>query len=260
MDISGSHRIPAPRASVWAGLNDTDVLKECIPGCERLERVSEDAYEGVVAAKVGPLRTAFAGRLTVTASSAPERCEIAAKGEDAAAGSGEGRGEVTLSDEGGETLVTYAGQAEVEGKVAQLGSRLVSGVARQAVETFFARFAALAADGRLPAGGPAESPVAPPLAEAPPLAPDEPSPAPAEVEDVPPLAAAGGPLRAAPPPGPTPIAPTAAPAVPDPIAIAAAEATAPEGGGGGLTRILLVAAVAAVIGAAFYLGLLQPPA
>jgi carbon monoxide dehydrogenase subunit G len=256
MDISGSHQIPAPRASVWAGLHDPAVLKECIPGCERLEQVADDVFEGVVAAKVGPLRTNFAGRVTVTSSNAPERCEIVARGEDAAAGSGEGRGAITLSEEDGGTRLDYAGAAEVEGKLAQLGSRLVSGVARQTVETFFTRFATLAAEGRLPEGGALAEP---PLAEAPPLAPDQPASAPAEVADAPSLAAAGvAPEIGVPPPGPAPIAPTATPDIPDPAAIAAAEAADPAERGA-MTRIMLIAAIVAVAGVAVYFFLLQPP-
>jgi carbon monoxide dehydrogenase subunit G len=257
MDISGSHRIPAPRNAVWAGLKDPGVLRECIPGCERIEKLSDGTLEGAVAAKIGPLKTAFSGRATVDSSSPPERFAISVRGADAAAGSGEGRAEVTLTEEDGATVVSYAGSAEVEGKIAQLGSRLVSGVARQTVETFFARFAALAEEGRLPAAedATAEEPSEPPLADAPPLAPEEPASAPAEVADAPPLVTSGE----TPPEAPTPIAPTATPDTPDPAVVAAAQA-ADSAEGRSMSRIMLVAAIVVAAAVALYFLFLQPPA
>ncbi|RXF68543.1 CoxG family protein [Hansschlegelia zhihuaiae] len=253
MDISGSHRIPAPRSAVWAGLKDPDVLRECVPGCERLERGSGEAFEGVVAAKIGPLKTVFSGRASVESASPPERFAISVTAADATAGSGEGRAEVTLTEEDGATVIAYAGSAEVEGKIAQLGSRLVSGVARQTVETFFARFAALAEEGRLPAAEEASS--EPPLADAPPLAPEQPAAGPAEIVDAPPLVTAGE----VPPGAPTPIAPTATPDTPDPAVVASAHAAAPAEGRS-MSRIMLVAAIVVAAGVALYFLLLQPPA
>lgn len=251
MDISGSRRILAPRDAVWAALHDPDVLAVCIPGCERVEKTADEAYEGAVSAKVGPLRTLFEGRLTVTDATAPERCMIAVTAKDATAGSGEGRGEITLVEEGDETIVSYAGSFEADGKVGQLGPRLVTGFARQAIEGFFTKFADLAAEGDDLAERHADRAADAPLAEAPPLVHEEPAPGPAPVMDAPPLA--GG---LTPPQQPKPIAPTATPDAPDPAALAVAETGE---GGGAMLRVMLVAAIVIVVGAGVYWAFLQPP-
>jgi uncharacterized protein len=253
MEISGSHRIPAPRRAVWAALHDPDVLKACLPGCERLERGSDGVFDGEVSAKVGPLKARFAGRVTVTASSPPERVAFSVSGSDPSAGSGEGSGELTLEEDGDGTLARYAGQAEVAGKLAQLGSRLVSGVARQSADSFFGALADLAAEGRLPASPSNE----PPLAEAPPLAPDAPVAGPADVLDAPPLASVSPAAKAG--LAPTPIAPTAAPDVPDPAAIAAAETASGAGNGFTTVKVGLVAAVLAAAAVALYFATAATP-
>ena len=251
MDISGSRRILAPRDAVWTALHDPDVLAVCIPGCERVEKISEGVYEGAVAAKVGPLRTLFLGRLTVTDAAAPERCAIAVTARDATAGSGEGRGEITLVEEGDETVVAYEGGFEVDGKVGQLGPRLVTGFARQQIEGFFTKLAELTAEGDDLAEHGEDRAADAPLAEAPPLVHEEPARAPAPVMDAPPLA--GGLMAPHPQ---NSIAPTATPNAPDPAAIAAAETAE---GGGAMLRIMLVAAIVIVAGAAAYWAFLQPP-
>ncbi|MFJ5489152.1 CoxG family protein, partial [Hansschlegelia beijingensis] len=141
MDISGSHRIPAPRATVWAALNDPAILRDCLPGCERLERSSEDVFEGAASAKIGPIKGDFAGSVTRSDVTAPERFTLQGEGDGGAAGSAKGRAEVTLKEEAGETVVSYTAQADLTGKISQLGARLVTGFARKTAETFFERLA-----------------------------------------------------------------------------------------------------------------------
>lgn len=259
MDISGSHRIPAPRSAVWAALQDPDVLKACLPDCERLERTDDGALAGTIAVKVGPIRTRIAGTAEISAPDAPNRFSLSADGTDEAAGGGEGSGEVTLEDDGDGVLLSYSGRAEAHGKISQLGQRLLSGVFRKTVETFAENLTAHlagAAPVATPAIGPDAEPPAPEaLPEAPPLVHEEPAETSTPVLDAPPLS-----------PGVTPaapenaIAPTATPDVPDPAAIAAADAVEGKATGASVTtRIMLVAAIVTVVGALVYYMLLQAP-
>lgn len=255
MDISGSRHIPAPPAAVWAGLGDPAILKACIAGCERLDKTADDGFEGVVSAKVGPLKGAFEGRLTVISAEAPRRCALALEAQDPKAGGGRASGEVTIEDaEGGSTL-SYTGEVEAEGKIGQLGSRLVTGFARTTIDGFLARFAELAAEGRLSEAA-QDAPEPPPLADAPPLAPEEPDVAPVPADDAPPIAPT---LDIAKPIDPTPIAPTATPLVPEPAAIAAeATAASAEKRGRPAIAIMLVAAIVAAAGVAAYWFMMAP--
>lgn len=265
MDISGSCLIPAPRDAVWAALGDPDVLKRIVPGCERIEKTGDDGFEGVCAAKVGPIRATFAGTAVATASEHGERVAFRIEAEDASAGAGQGTGEIMLSDAEGGTLVSYSGAFDVTGKVGQLGPRLVGGFTRQAVDGALSRLAALAAEGGL-AGAPVPSPASietpeepvapPPIEDAPPLVHEEPAEPTADrpVETAEPVA----PAEIPPPIDPKPIAPTATPAVPDPAEIAAVEVT-DQASSSTVSRILLVAAIAIVVGFIAYVGFLQPP-
>ncbi len=257
MDISGSHRIPAPRSAVWAALQDPDVLKACLPDCERLERTGDGAFAGTIAVKVGPIRTRIAGTAEISAPDAPNRFTLSAEGADDAAGGGEGSGEVTLEDDGDGALLSYSGRAEANGKISQLGQRLLSGVFRKTVETFAENLTAHLA-GAPPArelGPEGEAPAPEALPEAPPLVHEEPAETSTPVLDAPPLSPG-----VAPAPAEKPIAPTATPDVPDPAAIAAADAVEAETGGASVTtRIMLVAAIVTVVGALVYYMLLQAP-
>jgi carbon monoxide dehydrogenase subunit G len=254
MDLSGSRLIPAPLAAVRAGLQDPEALKACIPGCESLKRTGEGAYAGTVATKVGPIRAALVGTLTVVETA--DGWRLAAEGADAAAGSGRGTGTVSLESAEGGTLLTYEGSAEVEGKIGQLGSRLLSGVTRQSIEGFLAAFSErVATDAATSEKTDAE----PPLAEAPPLVHEEPAIEPTPEEfPAPPLAEEAPRM----PIEPTPIAPTAVPDVPDPVEIAAADAVEnPKDASGFVGRIMLVAAIAVVVAVAVYFGFMhRPPA
>lgn len=246
MEISGSCRIPASREAVWAALEDPEILKACIPGCERLERTSADVFDGAATAKIGPVKAEFSGAVTRESAQPPARLALAGQGAGGAAGSARGRAELELSDDDGGTLVAWKAAAEVDGKIAQLGGRLVAGFARQAADGFFLKLAELAAAGRLPA---------PLMPEAPPLVYEEPGDSQAAVVDAPPLAA-GGPT----PSEPHPIAPGGVPDVPDPLELAAAEEVAGSPGSNAVTRIMLIAAVVIAVGAIAYYLMLQTPA
>lgn len=267
MDLSGSRLIPAPLAAVRAGLQDPETLKACIPGCETFERTGDGAYAGTVATKVGPIRAALVGTLKVVETA--DGWTLAAEGADAA-GSGRGSGTVRLESAEGGTLLSYEGSIEVEGKIGQLGSRLLSGVTRQSIEGFLAAFSErVATDApaseKTDIGAPPTDAAAsekidaePPLADAPPLVHEEPAIEPAPEELPPPLAEEAPRV----PVEPTPIAPTAVPDVPDPVEIVAADAVEnPKDASGFVGRIMLVAAIAVVVAVAVYFGFMhRPPA
>lgn len=140
MDMSGSHRIEASREAVWAALNDPDILRQCIPGCEEVVRQSDTEMTAKVVAKVGPVSAKFAGKVTLSDLDPPNGYTIAGEGSGGAAGFGKGGATVALSDDGDATLLTYTAKAQVGGKLAQIGSRLVDATARKMAEEFFARF------------------------------------------------------------------------------------------------------------------------
>jgi len=140
MDMSGSHRIEASRDAVWAALNDPDILRQCIPGCEEVVRQSDTEMTAKVVAKVGPVSAKFAGKVTLSDLDPPNGYTITGEGSGGAAGFGKGGATVTLADDGGATLLSYTAKAQVGGKLAQIGSRLVDATARKMAEEFFARF------------------------------------------------------------------------------------------------------------------------
>ncbi len=140
MDMSGSHRIEASRDAVWAALNDPEILRQCIPGCEEVVRQSDTEMTAKVVAKVGPVSAKFAGKVTLSDLDPPNGYTITGEGSGGAAGFGKGGATVTLVDDGGATLLTYTAKAQVGGKLAQIGSRLVDATARKMAEEFFARF------------------------------------------------------------------------------------------------------------------------
>jgi len=141
MEITGEYRIPAPQARVWDALNDPAVLKACIAGCQQLEKVSDTEFSAIVATKVGPVSATFRGSVTLCDLQAPDGYTLVGQGQGGAAGFVRMKARVGLQPQGGETLLTYAAQAEIGGKLASVGSRLVQGVARQNADAFFAAFA-----------------------------------------------------------------------------------------------------------------------
>lgn len=140
MDLSDEILIPAPRAKVYAALNDTDVLKDCIPGCEELERTGENDLSAKVVLKVGPVKAKFSGDVTLDPAGAPERFSLSGKGNGGAAGFAKGGADVILEDRGDETLLKYEAKAEIGGKLAQLGNRLVQSTSKKLAGQFFENF------------------------------------------------------------------------------------------------------------------------
>jgi uncharacterized protein len=140
MEITGTQSIPAPRARVWDALNDPAILKASLPGCESVERAGDDAFKVVVAAAIGPLRARFNGSLTITEANAPESCVMVFQGQGGAIGFGKGSSTVVLREVGEETELSYSAKAEVGGKLAQVGSRLIDSVARKMSDDFFNAF------------------------------------------------------------------------------------------------------------------------
>ena len=142
MDMSGERRILAPRDRVWRGLNDPDVLKASIPGCETLEKVSDNELKAIASVKIGPIAARFTGRVNMTDIDPPNGYHISGEGQGGVAGFAKGGATVRLTEDGGGTLLAYDVKAQVGGKIAQLGARLVDASARQMAEAFFTRFAA----------------------------------------------------------------------------------------------------------------------
>jgi len=141
MDMSGSYRITAPREQVWAALNDPEILKQCIPGCEEIEKHSDTELTAKVVAKVGPVKAKFAGKVTLSDIDAPNGYTITGEGSGGAAGFGKGGAVVKLNPDGDDaTLLEYTAHAQVGGKLAQIGSRLIDGTARKMADEFFAKF------------------------------------------------------------------------------------------------------------------------
>lgn len=142
MEMTQSHRLPVPQQTAWEALNDTALLKHCIPGCETIEPDGDNAYQLVMTAAVGPVKARFKGRMTLTDIQAPDSYTIQFDGQGGAAGFGRGNARVRLEPDGDETVLSYTVQAQVGGKIAQIGSRLVDGAARKMAEAFFTRFTA----------------------------------------------------------------------------------------------------------------------
>jgi len=142
MDITGEHRIAAPRAKVWAALFDVETLKACIPGCKELEQTSPTSFAAKVQLKVGPVSATFAGTVELQDIDAPRGCRIVGQGNGGIAGFAKGGSQVTLVEEGGETVLSYDAKAEIGGKLAALGGRLVQATSRKLADQFFSAFTA----------------------------------------------------------------------------------------------------------------------
>ena len=159
MEMKGSRVVPADVDTTWRALNDPEVLRECIPGCESIDRVSDTEYRVLMTARVGPVSAKFSGRLTLADIAAPRSYTLKFEGQGGAAGFANGSAKVELSPAEGGTRIDYAVNAQVGGKLAQIGSRLIDGAAAKVADDFFARFVARAG-GSPPAA--AEAAAAPP--------------------------------------------------------------------------------------------------
>ena len=139
--MTNSRVIPAPPAAVWAALNDPEALKASLPGCDALERVDDTTWKATVATKVGPVSARFAGTMKILESTPPHGYTLRFEGQGGAAGFANGEAKVTLTPAAGNaTTLNYDVKAQVGGKIAQIGSRLIDGAAAKIAEEFFARF------------------------------------------------------------------------------------------------------------------------
>jgi carbon monoxide dehydrogenase subunit G len=179
MDMTGERRIPAPRQVVWDALNDTATLKAAIPGCESLEKTGDNQMKATAAVKLGPISARFNGAVTLSDIDAPNSYTISGEGQGGVAGFAKGGAKVFLTDDGDGTLLKYEVNAQVGGKLAQLGARLIDATAKQMAEQFFTKFSAEVE--KLAPPAPEPEPVAAEPAPAP-------RPAPAPATNAPPSA------------------------------------------------------------------------
>ena len=147
MDIKGAYKIAADREKVWAALNDPAVLKKCLPGCEKLDKESDTAFSATIKAKIGPVSAKFSGAVTLEDMDPPKGYRLVGEGKGGVAGFAKGSAKVTLTEDGGATVLSYDADAKVGGKLAQIGSRLVAGTIRKLTEEFFKKFAETVAPG-----------------------------------------------------------------------------------------------------------------
>ncbi|MBK5102827.1 MAG: carbon monoxide dehydrogenase subunit G [Burkholderiales bacterium] len=140
MEMTGEQVIPAAQAEVWRALNDPEVLKSCITGCESIERLSDTEYTVVTLAAIGPVKARFRGKLLLADLDPPNSYSLSFDGQGGAAGFGKGTARVSLAADTAGTRLSYAVKAQVGGKLAQIGSRLIDGVAKKMADDFFAAF------------------------------------------------------------------------------------------------------------------------
>lgn len=140
MDLTGEQLIPVSREQVWQALNDIEVLKACIPGCETIEWSGENQLEAVVTAKIGPVKARFRGLVSLTNIDPPNSYTISGEGKGGAAGFAKGGADVKLTDAEGGTLLIYVVKAQVGGKLAQVGARLINAAAKKMAGDFFKAF------------------------------------------------------------------------------------------------------------------------
>jgi carbon monoxide dehydrogenase subunit G len=147
MTMTGEVQLPASRETVWQKLNDPDTLKATIPGCESLEKISDTAFQAVAVTKIGPVKARWKGKVTLTDLNPPTSYKIVGEGEGGVAGFAKGAATVNLSDKDGGTLLTYNVDAQIGGKLAQLGQRLINGAAKKMADEFFQKFAGAVGSG-----------------------------------------------------------------------------------------------------------------
>ncbi len=208
MKMKGEFQVPTDRETVWRALNDTEVLKECLPGCQEIEKTSDTEMAATLVIKVGPVKATFKGGVTLSDLDPPNGYTISGQGQGGTAGFASGEAKVKLVAEEGATVVQYDVDAKVGGKLAQIGSRLIDSTAKKLAKQFFDKLAE-----KLGGGENAET-AAQPAQEAAAAAPDEPAPSP----DPAPETEAAKPAESVPPSAePAPL-PDPAPASPEPTA------------------------------------------
>jgi hypothetical protein len=171
MDLTGEYKIAAPREAVWKALNDPEILKQAIPGCEEIQKLSDTEMTAKVTARVGPVKASFSGKVTLSDLDPPNGYKISGEGQGGVAGFARGGADVRLKPDetGAGTILTYTANAAVGGKLAQIGSRLIEGAAKQTADQFFSKFAEIVSAAAAPAAAGAET-AAPVPAAAPPAA------------------------------------------------------------------------------------------
>jgi uncharacterized protein len=152
MEMKGEQRIAAPRERVWAALNDPDVLRQCIPGCQSLDKLSDDRLQAVVEIKIGPIGARFNGAVTISDARPPESYTISGEGQGGTVGNAKGGAKVRLTEDAGGTLLSYEVDAQVGGRLAQLGGPIIDATAKQLAGRFFTKFGQVV---EAPAGQPA---------------------------------------------------------------------------------------------------------
>ena len=140
MEMTGEQLVPMPQAETWRALNDTEILKQCIPGCETLESIGENKFQLTVTTRIGPVNARFKGLMTLEDVQEPTSYAMVFEGQGGVAGFAKGKANVALSPEGDGTRLSYSVKATVGGKLAQLGARLIDGVARKLANDFFSCF------------------------------------------------------------------------------------------------------------------------
>lgn len=142
MDFSGRYDIPAPPQIVWQAINDPEVLKLCIPGCESIAKTDDTHFEAAAKLKIGPVSATFKGKVSLEDLEPPHRCTLRGEGQGGVAGFAKGEAEVVLTPSEAGTVLTYTAAANIGGKLAQIGQRLIAGAVKQIADDFFAKFAA----------------------------------------------------------------------------------------------------------------------
>jgi carbon monoxide dehydrogenase subunit G len=141
MTMSGEVQLPATREAVWEKLNDPIVLKGCVPGCEQLDKTSDTEFQAIASIKIGPVKARWKGKVRLSDLDPPNGYKISGEGEGGVAGFAKGGATVALADKDGGTLLTYNVEAQIGGKLAQLGQRLINSAAKKTADDFFANFA-----------------------------------------------------------------------------------------------------------------------
>src|ERR1700683_321091 len=142
MTMNGEYELPVPPQKVWEKLNDAATLKACIPGCEQLDKVSDTEFQAVATTKIGPVKAKFKGKVTLSDLDPPNGYKISGQGDGGVAGFAKGGATVKLAEKDGGTLLAYDVEAQIGGKLAQLGQRLVNGAPKKMADDFFQKFAA----------------------------------------------------------------------------------------------------------------------
>src|ERR1700728_1046694 len=142
MTMNGEYQLPVPRETVWEKLNDAETLKACIPGCEQLDKVSDSEFQAVAVTKIGPVKAKFKGKVTLSDLDPPNGYKISGQGDGGVAGFAKGGATVKLEAKDGGTLLIYAVEAQIGGKLAPRVQRLTNGTAKKIADAFFQKFAA----------------------------------------------------------------------------------------------------------------------